>query len=367
MSFTTVVRRAPPRLLAVAALAGALAFAGCGEDKGPIIEDDCPYGIGPAGGVVEVTDPSSDLYGVKIEVEPGAWNACYSVFMGYHSTFTTPNFPDGLEGYASWLTGSLAMEIEEPGSGGTPVAAPDSLEMRITFPIRDLVCDEDEILTAFRYDDAVQRWRVVLPVAMTDSTITVRACRHQPLWTWGKVSLFDADFDLYIAPALAEMHGAGQWAQAQVELRDLYASIIDHDMALNCANLNLVRTLFAGVRDGMAAELTAFQDGLGGACGICDVTTAAFYNELLEYAMLNLSNFFIELLFVDNGPNLLIKVYGFMRMCENYAQMEALDCDFECFFDAVDAEFVGNLACYYAATLVVVVIDYAIGSGWIDC
>jgi hypothetical protein len=356
-----------PSLAAAMICLAALTIAGCSDDADPPDDVGCPDGIGPAGGSISVTDTTSDLHGVGITVAPLAWNQCYGVFPGYETTFTTPNFPDGIEGYAGWLSGSLRLEIGHSDAQGNFTAAPDSLELEITFPLRDLVCADDEIFAAWRYDDTVSRWRVVLPVAATDSTITVRTCHHRPLWTWGKISLYDVDFDLYLAPALAEAQGSGRWLEVQDELRSLYDSVITEDLSMNCANLIRVRDLFAAVRDARAEDVRAFQAGLGGVCGTCDVTTAQYFDEYVRYLSLNFEAWLIEMFFVENGPNLLIQAYGFMRMCETLDEIESLACDYECFFAHETAAFARAKSSYYVAYLVVLVIDHAIEAGWVDC
>jgi len=71
--------------------------------------------------------------------------------------------------------------------------------------------------------------------------------------------------------------------------------------------------------------------------------------------------------FLGGSRNLLVKIYGFI-MC-GYMQycIEQLDCDFECFADAVDVDFYVQLGLYFASTVMVELIDWAQISGYIDC
>jgi hypothetical protein len=239
--------------------------------------------------------------------------------------------------------------------------------MELSFPIRGLVCSEDEILTAFSFDETAQMWRIAMPAARNDSLITVKTYCHGRLWTWGKVELHEVDFEQYLRPALEEMYGPSGYAAIAAELERVYGSVITHDMDITCADLRLVHDLFLGVKNAARADLIAAQNALGGVCGVCDVTTAHFYDELVRYVSLRIEAFFVELLFVDNGPTLLIQLWGLMRLCEVLSEIDALGCDYPCFFDHLDSAFYTKLAVYYASTLVVWAVEYAESSGYIDC
>ena len=357
--------RRTPRLCS-ALLAVLLAAVGCGDDEAGPSEDggDC---IGAAGGSVAITDPEAPLYGVKRDVPAGQWTGCWFANLWYMTTFSTPNFPDGIEGYEGWLTGSVQIELTKSVPPGTAFTVPDSMYMELTFPTRNLVCAADEIVTALCFDESAQMWRVVMPVAKDASSITVRTYHHARLWTWGKVILHEVDFELYLRPALEELYGASGYAAVAAELERAYESVIAHDMAITCANLDLVHDLFLNLQSASRADLIAAQAAMGGACGVCDVTSAAFYDELVEYVRLRIQAFFVELLFVENGPSLLIQVWGFMRLCETLAEIEALGCDYPCFFAHVDEVFLGKLAVYYVSTFVVWAVEYAESSGVVDC
>lgn len=351
------------------AVACVLPVGGCGNDDEPFdpwgdCGDSC---IGPGGGSVAITDADHPLYGVRIDVPPGRWDREWAVYMGYEWTFSTPDFPTGLEGYEGMLTGSLNIEISAFAPPEEQPAVPDSLYMEITFPLRDLECEPGEMFTVYRYDEAVGRWRLEFPDARTDSTITVHAYDHAALWTWGVVNVHEADWDLYLQPVMEEMHGSGAWADVELALQEAYAAAIDHNLAINCANLALVRDIFIAVRDEAEIPILAHQDGLGGLCRVCDVTTTLFWNEYLEYISLNIEAFFLKFFLVDNGPSLLIQIYGIIRVCQTWEEIDALACDYECFWQHADSAFYDNLAVYCTASLIVRAIDFAYSSGYINC
>ncbi|MCP4571715.1 MAG: hypothetical protein GY838_05130 [bacterium] len=346
-----------------------LPLAGCGNDDEPLDPwADCGEScIGPGGGSVAIDDPDHPFYGARISVPPGAWDREWSVFMGYETTFTTPNFPDGLEGYESILTGSLDLRVTDFAPPGEQAAPPDSLYLEITFRLTDLECAPGEMFTLYRFDEAVDRWRLEFPDARTDSTITVHTYHHATQWTWGVVNVHEADWDLYLAPVMEEEHGAGDWSQVQQALQDAYDEVFDHDLGVTCTNLDFVRTVFAGIRDESQIAVVAHQDALGGACRVCDVTTGDFWNEYLDYIALNFEAWLIELFLVDNGPDLIVQIYGIIRLCETWEEIAELACDYECFWGHADSAFYSDLALYCATTMIVEAIDYAYSSGYISC
>jgi len=260
----------------------AIAFlCSCGEDgpDGPEPDPDC---IGPAGGTIAVTDTTSYLDGVSFSVAPGAWQQCWSVYMYYHSTFSTPNFPDGLEGYEGWLTGSVELEIGR-GIEAEWIEAPENLEFELTFPLRGLTAEPGEKIMAFRYDEAAGLYRLAVPMRLDEERLTVKGHHYRQLWTWGKVDLADVDFDTYLAPVMEELHGAGGWLEIQAELDRLQAEALAGHRAMTCEALRIVRGSLAAAGEAAADNVRAIQDGLGGRCGTCDATTREFYDELSEY------------------------------------------------------------------------------------
>jgi len=52
---------------------------------------------------------------------------------------------------------------------------------------------------------------------------------------------------------------------------------------------------------------------------------------------------------------------------ETLSEIDALGCDYPCFFDHLDSAFYTKLAVYYASTLVVWAVEHAESSGYIDC
>jgi len=342
-----------------------IAAVGCGDDDPPTFVGD-PECIGPAGGTIEYVgeDP---LGGTEVTAAAGAWDECWSVNFSRETTFTTPDFPTGLHGHDTILTGSLGIGIYRQVDFDEWVYPPDSLEFRISFPRNSLTTQPGEYVTGFWWDEGAGVWRLALPESMDDQRIVIDTHRHDPLWTWGTVDLADADWDLYIAPALEEMHGTEAWMRVQEELAALHESTVPNQLAMTCANLMTVRDLFAGVRDQAKAGLIAFQNGLGDSCGTCDVTSSEFYDSVVDYLQLNVNAYLAELLLIDMSPHWTVTIYGHFVVGGYRARLANLPCKFGCFFKAGDSQFYSDLAIFYVSVATVEVIDFAIQTGWIDC
>lgn len=351
-------------LLLVLALGASALLVSCGDDGPSDVEPDTDC-IGSAGGTVAVTDTTDLLHGVSFHVEPGAWQDCWYVYLYYVSTFSTPNFPDGIEGYEGWLTGSVELEIGH-GVQNQWVDAPDGLEFELTFPRRGLTEGPGEKLMAFRYDDEAGLYRLAVPVRTDESSLTVKGRHHRQLWTWGKVDLGEVDFDTYLAPAMAELHGAGAWLEIQAELQRLQDEALASQHAFTCEALQIGRGALLAAGEAAAENVRLIQDSLHGRCGNCDATTAGFYDELEEYLKLQ-GEYWLTDMFLGSSRNTLVKIYG-LFMC-GYLQfkMYELGCNFECFAEAMQVDFYVQLGLCGACQVAVELIDWAIASGYIDC
>lgn len=344
-----------------------LIFGGCGDDD-PVPftpSSDC---IGPEGGSVSYSRPDYDFDGARIDVAPGAWEDCWGVTYFYKTTFSTPNFPTGLDGYAGPLTGSLVVGISKQVDYDRWVDAPDSMDFSITFPrAGGFLPEVGEMVTGYRWDEAAGLWRLALPDTLDDDRLVINTNRHDSYWTWGLVNLEKADFDTYVVPAMKELHGSETWAQLEVELQNLHDSIVAGPTPINCDNLLTVRNLFIDAAEGASVRLRAFQNGLSGECGLCDVTSSEFYESVVDLARLNIQEWIYQFMFVENSPHWLLTIYGHIMIGYVHGAIENLPCDFGCFFKAGTTEFYTDLAIFYVSTVAAQAIDLSVSTGWIDC
>jgi len=358
MSFQVIVR--------VFTLAAVLFAAASCDDEGPTFVPD-PDCIDEAGGTVALDEEGDAFQGTEIIVDPGAWEGCWNLYVWQHTTFSTPNFPDGLHGHEGMLTGSLEFDIYRQVDFEETVVPPDSMAMTLSFPTDGFEREPGEVFTAFRYDDDADLWRLDLPDATADDRLVVNIHRHQQLWTWGVVDLADADFDLYVEPAMQEMIGTESWDEVQAELDELHEAVVSEEIPITCDNLFALRDLFVTYRDQSAISLRAFQDGLGGECGECDVTSSAFYQSIVDYFKLNAQAYIAQLMLIENSPHWLVTIFGHMMVAGYKAAIDALPCEFSCFFSAGTTEFYAHLAVYYVSIATVEVIEFFVTSGFIDC
>ena len=99
---------------------------------------------------------------------------------------------------------------------------------------------------------------------------------------------------------------------------------------------------------------------------MCDATTPEFYEELSEYCQLKVEEILTDL-FLGSSNNLFLRLYGFIMTEYKRYCIEQLDCDFECFAEAMEADFYYNLAIFHVANLMVDLIDWSMDGGYINC
>lgn len=246
------------------------------------------------------------------------------------------------------------------------IVAPEPLEFELTFPLRDLTADQGWKIMAFRYDEAAGVYRLVVPLRVGDGSLTVKARHHTQLWTWGKVDLEEVDFDTYLAPVMAELHGEGGWLEIQAELNRLAEEAVAERRALTCEALRIVGASLLAAGETAADNVRAIQDALQGRCGVCDATTSQFYDELAEYLKLRVGQFVYDF-FLGNSGNVLVKIYGLVMSGYMEYLVWQLQCDYECFVDEVDVAFYVQLGIHFTCRVMAGLIDWAIASGYVDC
>ena len=149
-----------------------------------------------------------------------------------------------------------------------------------------------------------------------------------------------------------------EWAQRSIQV-NARSPTSWRILAASYASLNRV--------DEARAALEAHQATIGNSCGTCDILTSEFHAGFAKFIELNIQYFFLELMFVETGPNLLIMAYGINRLCEIQLEIDNLACDYKCYFSNATSDFWGNLAAYYVSSAVLFAIDYAKTSGYVSC
>jgi len=166
-----------------------------GED-----ETACPdNSMGPEGGVMEVTDPGSDIYGVKVEIPKGTLLSCRTLYIDETTGYRGTSLGAGLRPICEPRLDRCVFDIETSGS------PPVSMPMKMSFPTGEISVGSGEILCAFYYDDAKGKWQIALPEEVDNDKMTINTT-YKKLWSWGKVVLAEVEIET-LEPLLDEMFG----------------------------------------------------------------------------------------------------------------------------------------------------------------
>jgi hypothetical protein len=364
MTIPDIGRRLPWLVACSVLLAACGGGAGESSDGGLPSTCDRAGAIGPAGGVVEDTDPTSPTAGVRVEVAPGAWKECWEVRVSYAWIFETPDYPAGFVPFERpGPSGSVEIAIGLTTSTGF-YRAPDPLPIQISFPMGAIALDTLDIRASYFYDDTQGAWRVVLPQALSPDRLTISTTAHDELWSWGRIDMGEVDFARYVAPAMEGYYGGDTLAAIQAAIDDLRRQALERNFQLTCAGLAAAEGFFVSARDGAASRVQQLQLGLG--CGDCNPLTERFQEERDLYLSLNLG---FEL--VSSTVDLIFPPKRAIELAliplQNVAEDMLLDafigtlglaCDYDCYYENVPMALHLNVAMYYGCDWVAKAIDH---------
>jgi hypothetical protein len=154
---------------------------GCGGGDGPPSDILAQKEIGPDGGTIEVTDPESALFGVRVDIPAGALAQRTTIVIEY--TRNAPSLPDGLDSpyptikFSPETTFLKKVEITFPIQYPPPDAADE---------------DNDEILGAFYWKSDESKWSIVPPMLVDNNRMTIETS-HFSMWKWGSIFLKKAE------------------------------------------------------------------------------------------------------------------------------------------------------------------------------
>lgn len=305
----------------------------------------CPWCTGPAGGVIEVTDPDSAAYGVRVEVPPGTWQDCRAFGILAPAQHSTRFMPAGYYPYRGRRLEPV-FEIDVGGEHDSP------LYMEISLPIQDMSLEPGQIPSAFYYDDNAERWRIIVPNEIDSSVMVIRSQLSARLWSWGKASLFEIDVTEELDPVVQELFGNDAWNQLATDLEDLYHSAIPDAFSPTCANVMAQLQFFDDLFADTAARVEASRKSLEERCGYCDITTLEFFDEYVEHVKLTIHEWFINEV-VREGILTQIAGIGFLFKATRFtADRSGLICpldNYECFLSTSDHEAHAAFAFYYVS------------------
>lgn len=190
--------------------------------------------IGPEGGTIEVTDSTSQLYGVKVEIPAGALDQETNIVI--QDKWVASLLPAGL---------TSDYPIVEFG--------PDTKflkDIQITFPVKYIPSGDDgKILCAFYWDSAKGRWIVVSPKRVIGSEMIIETNKFG-LWRWGIVSLSEVETET-VADWMEDLFGT--WSELQkavIDQLDPFISVIEDPQNL----------IYCGTQDSLLSSLSSTRE-----------------------------------------------------------------------------------------------------------
>jgi len=327
------------------------------------------YGvIGPDGGVIEQSDPANRLFGVKVEVPPGAWEDCWEVSIQYETIFGTPDYPDGYVPFERPdPSGAVDIDIGLSTLSGF-YRSPDPLPIQLSFPMAGIQPEPIEVRTGYLFDEAQETWRIVFPDALSPDRLGISSATHEPLFSWGLINLNDVDFDAHVAPAMEENLGTETWTEFQEAVDELYRQGLEEQNLRMCIGLDLAEDILIGLQQSATESVLELQMLID--CGECNPITTEFYEGIRDYILLNIEAMIAEMV-IDVIPGGLITfplklaAYGWLLSVE--AAIEALPCDYPCFVRRAPPIIYVHVAIYYGAEGMLDLINWYRNSEYIMC
>lgn len=152
---------------------------GGGGGEGEVRPTSWEKVVGPEGGTVEVTEPSSPIYGMKIEIPAGALAEQATIIISEDES-AEPAYP---------LPAGLTSDYPAVNISSD---RPFVQDVKITFPIQGMPGNVGEILSAFYYRTSDGRWTIVSPTKVNSSQLIIET-DHLSLWRWGIVFLEEVE------------------------------------------------------------------------------------------------------------------------------------------------------------------------------
>lgn len=247
-----------PLFLIITISLSVLLIDGCGDgDGGPPLEQSTRVErmIGPEGGTIEVTDPYSPIYGVKVDIPAGALASEATIIIS--QTYLAPSLPTGL------TSDNPVVELS------TDTAFLKDIE--ITFPIEYIPYSDEELLSAFYWDTDNAKWIVVPPKQINDYKMIIKT-DHFSLWRWGIVMLAEVEAETATA-WLEDMFD--DWSELQATLEDqvepFLSAVQDPESWTYCDTRDIILGLFDSMRQGAKERIKNYLDSVWDECKILNL------------------------------------------------------------------------------------------------
>ena len=214
--------------------------------------------IGPAGGVIEVVDPGSSLYGFKIVIPAGTFDSNATIIVD--EDFGDPWLPDGLE--------NQGPEIEITAD------KPLLKEIQIFFPLQSTSGNNDKMICAFYWDSVDASWwdqlspdwQIKIPESMNGLTMIVRT-QLSGSWSWGEVNLDEVEAETL--ESLLDDNFGSDFLDRLADAFELEAlKLINWSNLDYCANQAAIWAVLVEIRDDAEIRAEGFLQSVNGLCNV---------------------------------------------------------------------------------------------------
>lgn len=339
--------RHPRSLLLVLAAMVVFPPAGCGGGA-----SQAEKLIGPEGGVVEVTDSSSPIFGMKVEVPPGALAEESSVVIRIRTD--APDLPRLQAGLAAF--GPLVELLSD---------IPFEEDVDIFFPIRTTEFKSDQIPSGFHPDDETDGWRMLMLRRIEPGAFIVRT-RELGFWRFGVTLLEEVEYEA-LKPAMEDVHGVDEWADiesaVEAEYEVDFQELKELETWSDCDSLDRIKSGFETLRNTLRQDVVEL---LAASCSGCELTPDMFLDEMLRYIRARVQNELINLIIELLDSSFLLELYAKLGAYEYFQTLiSQLSCDYDCLLEDTPDGFWGTVVLYHVTGIVLVFM--IVGGEYTDC
>jgi len=319
--------------------------------------------IGPDGGVIEVTDPGSSIYGFKIVIPEGALDSSATITVSEVSS--APSLPVGL------ISSNPIIEISTD--------ATFLKEIQMFFPLLNTSYYSETILCAFYNDTANSNWRIAAAEDINDNTMTV-STQHLSYWRWGEVSPDEVELET-LQSFLNDTFGTDYVIRFETAIDTYLQPLLDGTW--NYCDHRIEIADFLNVAAGNAKiDAEKYLQLVGNECDIeawgPNPTTSDIFYGLEELAEMNYEFWESQIIpWPENAYDILdfVPIIGEIKGYYEYAhalyvlqqKQETLKGEYLCIFDNADPELWINLGAYYIAEGLRYGLPIAEMFGYITC
>jgi hypothetical protein len=297
--------------------------------------------IGPEGGTIEVTDTTSTVYGVKIEIPAGALAQDTNIVI--ESKWASAFLPTGVS--SDYPIVEFSPDI------------PFLKDVQISFPVNSIPSGDDgRILSAFYWNSDSGKWIIVPPRQILQDEVIV-STNHFGVWRWGTVSLTEVEQDTMEA-WLKDTFGDEEYNDfvfnLETDFEWLTSAIEDWDNFVRCESQNLVLNTLSNMVTKSEQDLNDLVKNYEPACGVCDLTGSSFPEKVEEYIKIEFRYYVADqLVEAMSRKGELLGILGKLLLLVWYDNaLQQLNCDVGCMFETAEFPLIYGLVLHFSTKIV---------------